>query len=207
MSNAAFVVPLADLERGPKEVTWTIGIDWLQHALADTDASPNGEGELTLELTKTGKSVMVRGKARAKVTMPCSRTLDPVEIDLGPDIFLMLAQAAPEEPPRRPRKAKGGRRGAPEPQKGKAKSKGGGWSADPELQDEDAARDTFTGEQIVLDPFVREFLLLDLPMFPLRSDLPSDAPAAIAPASQEKRIDPRLAPLAEIASRLQSDKE
>jgi hypothetical protein len=57
-------------------------------------------------------------------------------------------------------------------------------------------------------------------MFPMRSDLPSDAPAAIAPASPEteseglgpqetkpRRIDPRLAPLAEIANRLKSDKE
>ncbi|HMR80646.1 MAG TPA: hypothetical protein PKD61_36300, partial [Polyangiaceae bacterium] len=55
----------------------------------------------------------------------------------------------------------------------------------------------------MLDPFVREFLLLDLPMVPVSSDLPTGAIPAIPrpPAeSGEKPVDPRLAPLAAIAA-------
>jgi uncharacterized protein len=225
VSNSAFVVPLADLERGPKSVQWTISTDWLRQALAGTDATPNRAGELEVELTKSGRDVVVRGRVRAEVTMPCSRTLDPVQIPIDAELFLMLAQADPPATAQRPRgrrraerEATPGKRGGP----GAAKRGKGGWEADPTLTETDAARDTFVGEQVALDPFVREFILLELPMFPLRSDLPSDAPAAIAPASpslenapnggdgpgaQPRRIDPRLAPLAEIKARLKSDKE
>ena len=79
----------------------------------------------------------------------------------------------------------------------------------------DAAQDTFDGEQIVLDPFLREFILLELPMFPVRQDLPSLPVEARASApdfrpldprapSQESEtpLDPRLAPLAELKDRL-----
>lgn len=200
-------------------------MDWLRHALAETEALPTASGELVLELTRSGRNVVVRGQARVQVTMPCSRTLDPVVLALAPEIFLMLSQELEPEAPRGRRAGRGRRaeRPAKGPRRkgsGGAREPRGGWAADPTLSDDEAARDTFLGEQIVLDPFVREFLLLELPMFPLRSDLPSDAPAAIAPASSEepadsarpegakpRSIDPRLAPLAEIASRLQSDKE
>ncbi len=65
----------------------------------------------------------------------------------------------------------------------------------------------------MLDGFVREFLLLELPMTVRRSDLPSTDDPAIAPPSAEpggaepRPIDPRLAPLAAIASRLRQNKE
>ena len=67
----------------------------------------------------------------------------------------------------------------------------------------DAAQDTFDGEQIVLDPFLREFILLELPMFPVRQDLPSLPVEARASAPEsETPLDPRLAPLAELKDRL-----
>ena len=83
------------------------------------------------------------------------------------------------------------------------------------LSDELAAQDSYDGEQVVLDPFVREFILLDLPMNVMRTDLPPAPDAAIAPPSEssdsshaaEQPLDPRLAPLAAIASRLRQNKE
>jgi uncharacterized metal-binding protein YceD (DUF177 family) len=78
-----------------------------------------------------------------------------------------------------------------------------------ELTEDDAAEDTYTGDQVVLDEFVREFLVLELPMMPVRSDLRSEArpaiPAAPDPSDDSDSchgVDPRLRPLAEIASRL-----
>jgi hypothetical protein len=88
-----------------------------------------------------------------------------------------------------------------------------GWDRDPVLGREEASHDTYDGERVVLDDFVREFIMLELPMAPRRSDLPLEADAATTPAPQDPGaasgppVDPRLAPLAEIASRLRKTKE
>jgi uncharacterized metal-binding protein YceD (DUF177 family) len=77
-----------------------------------------------------------------------------------------------------------------------------------ELSLEDAAEDVYHGETIELDTLVREFLILELPMMPLRSDLRFEEMPAISAtpgvtvSDDADRIDPRLRPLAEIASRL-----
>jgi hypothetical protein len=65
----------------------------------------------------------------------------------------------------------------------------------------------------VLDGFAREFLLLELPMFPRRSDLPTDTLAANPPLPADSQpggqvpLDPRLSPLAELKSRLEKIKK
>ena len=79
-----------------------------------------------------------------------------------------------------------------------------------ELTLEDAAEDFYHGEQIDLDELVREFLILELPMMPLRSDLRFEGMPAISAtpgatvSDDADFIDPRLRPLAEIARRLKN---
>jgi uncharacterized metal-binding protein YceD (DUF177 family) len=117
---------------------------------------------------------------------------------------------APGTPEKVPAKAE--RAGRP---KGPAKAGTGEghWEETPILDDETAGQDTYEGHEIVLDDFVREFLILELPMFPRRSDLPTDTPAANPPlpaGSQpggDKPLDPRLSPLAELKSRLEKIKK
>ena len=79
-------------------------------------------------------------------------------------------------------------------------------SAEPELSTEETAPDTFTGEEIALDDFIREFVLLELPLYPRRPDLPSPEESIVsrplAGPTGEPSIDPRLEPLAKIAERL-----
>ena len=196
-----FVVPLTDLERGPKQVRWEIDARWLRWAFEATDATPCAEpGELNVELTKNGREVMVRGEAKATVNMPCARTLDPVAVALSAEIFLMLAPSAPAEPPRR--------RKAP---RADARRRAPAWETTPVLSENEAARDTFQGEQITLDDFVREFLLLELPMVVMRPDLPADTDGAYGlpppDLGTERPIDPRLLPLIAIKSRLSNPKE
>jgi uncharacterized metal-binding protein YceD (DUF177 family) len=220
VTAAAFVVQVADLKRGPISASWNIPVAWLQDVLKDTEATPTGDGSLSVELTASGSEIMVRGTTSVTVTMPCARTLDPVSIALSPDIFLLLSPATPAEPwARGARRAAGGkharrRRSADGPHRaGKRGRRGGsGWEEDPLLPNELAAQDTYRGEEVVLDAFVREFILLDLPMNPHRSDLPLAEDAGIAPPSDEvsgaqQPVDPRLAPLAAIASRLRENKE
>lgn len=211
MSKPVFVVPLADLERGPRTVTFTLDEAWLRQAFEGTDATPRRAGSATVELSKSGKDVMVRGRAEAAVSMPCVVTLDPLDIDVGPEIFLMLAPAASDPGPKQGKKTRReGSNGTPaEGRSGASRKRGAKDDAEEEeeLDAGTAARDTFEGSQIELDPFFREFLVLELPMFPRRSDLPSTEGPAIGPPSsasegQEPAIDPRLQPLAALRSRL-----
>jgi uncharacterized metal-binding protein YceD (DUF177 family) len=210
VSKPVFVVPVADLERGPRSVTFTLDEGWLRQALEGTDATPRRAGSATVELSKNGRDVLVRGRVEAALSMPCVVTLDPLDVNVNPEIFLMLAPAASDAGDRAGKKARGG--GAKEPKaegrRGPARKR-----AKDDLEEEEeldmttAARDTFEGSQIELDPFFREFLVLELPMFPRRSDLPSSEGPAIGPPSatsdgQEPIIDPRLAPLAALRDRL-----
>lgn len=188
-------------------MSWTLEPEWLSKALAGSDAEPLGSGELEVTLTKNGRDVLVRGRVQARVSMPDALTLEPVEIRVDSEVFLMLAPGASEPGHRRER----GRADKPAAETARKPSKKGGWAGDPELGDDVAARDTYSGDQIVLDGFVREFLLLELPMV-ARKDLPSTPAPAIAPPSPEpsveqpREVDPRLAPLAAIAERLREKK-
>lgn len=208
----SFVVRLADLERGAKEVTFALSEAWLRQALSDAQAEPLEPGEATVELMKNDHVVLVRGRARAKITVPCVVTLDPVPLDLRPEIFLELEQEP--EPPRARPGAKADPHAVPgkSPDKKKAAKRAPERHAkrgkdDPELSAEDAAHDTFKGEEIALDDFFREFLLLEIPPYPRRSDLPSPEESISSrpladPDVEAKPLDPRLAPLLGIANRL-----
>jgi uncharacterized metal-binding protein YceD (DUF177 family) len=211
------------LEWGPKSITWPITEAWLKRTLEGSDATPwsSEPGTLTMELSKQGKEIIARGNARVKVSMACVVTLDPIEIELNPEIFLMLAPGeSADGRGGHGSKRKSAAKGAPDKpgasDKPKEKSKSAksdkNWTEDPELTDREAAQDTYEGSEVVLDSFVREFILLELPMYPRRSDLPADAALATAPPSadsgeEKPPIDPRLLPLAAIASRLREKKE
>jgi len=209
MSKPAFSIPVADLDRGPKTLRAALPHAWLRSILSDTDAEPQGDGSLDVELMKTGRNVMVRGKASARVTVPCVVTLDPLPFELNPEVFLMLS------PSEGAQQAKGSRKhaeGRGESDRKRSKKRGhDGDEEELELSDDDAAKDTFDGENVVLDPFIREFLVLELPLYPRRADLPSEpTPANPPPPSapeQDAPVDPRLQPLAEIAKRLGEQKK
>ena len=199
-----FVVQLADLEHGEKHAAWEVSPAWLSAATSDTEAEPRGgAGHLELVLQKNGRDVVVRGRVDCPLTMPCARTLDPVDVDIDAEVFLMLSPAPPEEPGKRRKSGDKGRkrrRGAVEP--------------DRELSDEEAAVDTFTGDEVVLDDYIREFILLELPLFPLRSpgspaisSRPDGLAGESTSPSDEPVIDPRLAPLQEIAQRMRKKEE
>ena len=212
MQTPSFVVRLADLERGPKEVTFTLSEDWLTRELEDANAVPLEPGSATLELMKTGPTtVMVRGSARVKLTVPCVVTLDPLPFELAPEIFLQLVREA-ETHDRAKDTAKTATKTGLAVKPKPLRAKNGGKTSrrgkdDPELSDEEAAYDTFKGEEIVLDSFIREFIVLEIPPYPRRSDLPSTAESLSSrplegPPAEDQPIDPRLAPLLGIKNRL-----
>ncbi|HWP05866.1 MAG TPA: hypothetical protein VNN72_09000 [Polyangiaceae bacterium] len=222
MESPSFVVRVADLERGPRTVTFTLSEGWLTRELSDAQAVPLGPGTATVELMKSGGTVIVRGKADVRLTVPCVVTLDPVPLELKPEIFLELSRE-PEPHGKAPSARdsafgagapKAHTKGAPKAHAKAPRARRRSKDDDEELSAEEAATDTYKGEEIVLDGFFREFLLLEIPPYPRRSDLPSaeeslsSRPLA-GPPGEAKPLDPRLAPLLGLANRLRSarDKE
>lgn len=209
-----FLVPVAEVDRGEVSKSWPISAEWLQWALEGTEATPGEKaGQLAVSLSRTGRDYVVLGRWSAEVVFRCARTLDPAPYYLTADLTLLLRRGAnTEHPPKAPSRS--------ERHRTRAQKKA---EPDDELSDEDVSADTFTGDQIVLDEFVREQLLLEFPMFPLRSDLRSAGSAAIGPApenpeakasealgsnptvsddAERDNLDPRLAPLLELANEL-----
>ena len=209
-----FVVSVSEVDRGEVEKSWPLALDWLQLALEGTEALPGEKaGQLNVRVTRTGRDYVVLGRWSVDLVFRCARTLEPAPYSLAADLTLLLRRGAnPEQPGKAPTRSERHRTRA---QKNA--------EPDTELSDEDVAADTFTGDQIVLDEFVREQLLLEFPMFPLRSDLRSAASAAIGPAPEipeadatkvlgntptqsdvveRETLDPRLAPLLDIANEL-----
>jgi uncharacterized protein len=184
-------------------------LDW---ALSESEARSDGSaGTLELYLKKTGREILVKGRARASVSMPCARTLEPVAVALDAEILLLLSP--------RPTLPSSGSRGgsvAAKPAAGKRQRGGRNAAAghgddsddgSPEmLSAEEAARDEYSGDSVELDAFVREHLLLELPLFPVRSDLPFEPNAATntPPDDSGGAPDPRLAPLAALATQLKT---
>jgi uncharacterized metal-binding protein YceD (DUF177 family) len=186
----------------------------LQWAIEGTEATPGEEaGQLDVSVSRTGRDYVVLGRWKASLVFRCARTLDPAPYTLSADLTLLLRKGAtPDQAGKAPSRS--------ERHRTRAQKKA---EPDVELSDEDVAADSFTGDQIVLDEFVREQLLLEFPMFPLRSDLRSAASAAIGPAPENpeadatevlgstptesdvverENLDPRLAPLLDIANEL-----
>lgn len=210
-----FTVPLADIERNDVSIQWPIPAEWLDQQLADTEARSQGKnGQLTAYLARNGREILVQAKAQVQVVMPCARTLDPVPLTLEPEIYLLLAPRSGQPRPGQPRaKARGESAPGAAAKKGTGRARAHQDEEDPGelLSEQDAARDTFEGDQIVLDGFIREHIVLELPLFPLRSDLRSEDSPAIRPpeaaASAERAVDPRLMPLMAIAKKMRESKE
>jgi uncharacterized protein len=205
VEEALFSVPVRDLERSDLRRTWEIPAAWIDRALAESEAQSDGTpGTLELYLKKSGREILVKGHARAGVTMPCARTLEPVPVALDAEMLLLLTPRPPApsatsqagRPQRAPRKPRHVAAGSDEALADDASAE--------LLSAEDAARDQYSGDDVELDTFVREHLLLELPLFPVRSDLPFKPGAATTTPPDESGAapDPRLAPLAALASQL-----
>jgi uncharacterized protein len=197
MQRAQFSVSIRDLERSDQRRQYELSPEWLDDALAQSEARSDGSsGSFEVHLHKNGREVLVKGTARARVTMPCARTLEPVPVNLEAEILLLLSPRTPG-----PAGAAPQRRRRPREEND---------ATDEQLSAELAARDEYEGEEVELDSFVREHLLLELPLFPVKSDLPFEPAAATDPRpdeAEEETVDPRLAPLAALAKQLQRTRE
>jgi len=182
-----FVLKLKDVEDG-REVRRPVPPGWLGGALDGSGFRANaaaGDGELVLTLHRSGADVVVTGSVRAGVIAECIRCLEDAQLAVSAEIGSLFT-------------ARGdGRRPAPDEE---------------EASPEELVREFFQGEEIVLDDIVRDQIILEVPMQPLcREDCPGiEVPAHVRPPAdfgveEEEEIDPRLAPLRNLAVKAQNE--
>ena len=140
---STFVLQIQDLDESGMDWNFAIGTDWLSSALAETELKPAGhEGTLRVHAQRNGQDVLVQGHVTAELLASCARCLDDVVLDLD------LALTALFSP------------GHTRPSSGD----------EIEVRLNEMNRDYYGGSEIVLDPMVREHLLLEAPMKPLCSE-------------------------------------
>lgn len=189
VARGTFVVPVHDLDVDGRDVTVPITAAWLRGALEACEMQPaGGEGRLEAHFTKSGNDVLVQAQVDVELAIPCARCLKPVELRPNIELALLLHPTTPASPAKRPKRA--------------AERAGTGDGED-EFSADEADLDTYEGDEVVLDRFVREAILLESPIFPLCSE----ACEGIRPASDSASLtgqsvtDPRLLPLLELAKK------
>ncbi len=212
-----FVFPIYDLQQvGMRDVDAPLTREWMADALKETEVTPaeEREGRVELRLVTSGRDVIVRGTVSVPVIAACARCTKPTPIELQTEIALFLVperggahRPAPSKPAKAG-KAKADKADAAKkldrPSSPKARAGKGKWHREEgediyEFSPDEADADTYTGDEIVLDGFLREAILLEIPIFPLCSEEcpgigPVPAAAGDADAADQP-IDPRLAPL------------
>jgi uncharacterized protein len=166
MSKHAFSVSASELDAGGKAFKQSLPNAWLLAALEDAGATPLGDGEIDVRLSKSGTDVVVHGRARAEVEVPCARCLEATRVVLAPEISVLMVPAST------------------------IKS-----SREHEMAPSEADVLAYNGDDVVLDDLVRDDLLLEIPMIPLCSDDCPGIASAHRDAIEEPAVDPRLAPL------------
>jgi uncharacterized metal-binding protein YceD (DUF177 family) len=182
---SAFVLEIQDLDESGKDWNFAIGKDWLASALADTDLGPGpGDGRLEVHAQRNGTDVLVQGHITAELAATCARCLNDVALAVD---LAMTALFSPEHT--RPDN-----------------------SEEIDVRLDEVNRDYYGGREIVLDPMVREHLLLEAPMKPLCSEGCEGiaVPEHLRPPAEvfgDAAPDARFAPLLKLKEALTKNEE
>jgi len=179
---------------------FTTSICWVatSGALEGCEMQPLGtDGAIDVHVSKSGNDVLVRGKVAVQMVIPCARCLTAVTLAPDIELSLLLAPAATPPsaaPPRR----------SPVAGASGNKSKLAALEEDLSFSPEEADEDTYAGDEVLLDRFVREAILLEAPIFPLCSEACEGIrPAPDSTVHPEVVTDPRLLPLLELVKKRQ----
>ncbi len=161
---------MTELRRGPIKIERDIELTRLEERLAhcEYDVSPEYAGA-RIHLEPCGNGVLARGKIEARLRTQCGTCLADMTLRCVPEVSAyMLPRPETEEE-----------------------------LDDVELTPEDLEKEWFDGETVVLDELLFDALMLELPMTPRCGESCPGVPADTN-YSEEKEIDPRLAPLASL---------
>jgi uncharacterized protein len=215
-----FTINAADIDAAGRSLEADLPVAWLDAQLGEASLKGAAPGHLSARLSRSAGDVVVRGKVRASLVTACARCLEQAKIDVDTELSLLLrpdpSLLAEEKAAKIAARAAaaGGKTEAPKHvEKVAAKAAAGGGKGgkggkraakekegpEYEFSSEEADFDAYDGETVVLDDFVREAILLEMPIFPLCSEsCPGIRPASPDVADgrgEAPPIDPRLAPL------------
>jgi uncharacterized protein len=183
-----------DIRLEGNEIDARLSAEWLDRELAASGVRGQrgaDEGARVVgRVSRSDDDIVVRCRVAAAVEAECVRCLEPARFVVKADVSLLL-QLAP--------KAAGGKAGLSGSSRGAShRGRGSEESEEYEFGADEAEVDTYDGETVVLDGFVREAILLEMPNFPLCSE----ACPGIRPTPEHHElleepapVDPRLAPL------------
>jgi len=159
------------------EVDVNLPANWIESKLDTDELRVTTEGHVTGRISRSGAyDMVVRCRVQAAVETPCVRCLEPAKMAVESELSLLLEPTA-----------RSNRRTA-------AAS-----NSEHQFSAAEAELDVYDGECVVLDDFVREVILLELPNFPLCSEsCPGMRPGpemALHESTPGSAVDPRLAPL------------
>ena len=176
------VLHLQNIDEAGKDFAFELSHAWLDHVLHDATlrADPAyGPGQLHVHIQQNGLEYLVHGKLRAHLLTECGRCLGDAKVPVDVDLAALFARATQQ----------------PQPDV-------------LELTEDDLQREEFTGQDIVLDAWVREHLVLEVPMQPLCSsdckgiDIPEKLRPEAGVFPSDGGIDPRLAPLSRLRDKV-----
>jgi len=194
-------IPATDISADGMELEASLPTKWLDSALRDADtvsdiaklkarSQPQG-GKFGGRLSRSGKDIVVHGRVSASLTVTCVRCLQLFPVYVDAELALLLQPSSQSEL----------RQPSDDSQSAERASEAYEFSAD------EAQLDVYDGETVVLDGFLREAILLDLPNFPLCSDsCPGIRPDPPNLSDQQngpvEPVDPRLAPLGVLRAKM-----
>lgn len=187
-----FSISIHDLDAGGKQFRFPVRAAWIDVMLAPRglddvaaetgpgakraaregdEVKASGDGDFDVRVSMSGNDVVVHGRLKADLVVPCARCLKPAAVHIDQTVTALMVPAADVKP-----------------------TKGG--DDDVELEAGDADVFPYEGDLVVLDDLVRDELVLEIPMIPLCSeDCPGISPPPGMRAPPKPEIDPRLAPL------------
>lgn len=182
---AHLVLNVPDIDASGKNFHFEIDSGWLQAELGDAGLRPADGGTVDVHAQRNGVEILVQGRVRTRVLAECVRCLGDAPLDVDTPITSLMRPRIHETEPE---------------------------AEEIELTPEDVERDFYSGNEIVLDSLVRENIILEVPMKPLCSESCSGIaiPEGVRPPDvedQRESVDPRLAPLAELARKMKKDQE
>ncbi|MDI1434178.1 MULTISPECIES: YceD family protein [Polyangium] len=200
-----FAIPAGDIDAAGRSIAADLPVAWLDEQLSDCEMRGAEVGHVSGRLSRSGADIVVRGRVHAVLQAPCARCLETTKIDVDAEMSLLLKPAAPAmlaqkaDEKRAAAQAKKAAEGSPKTETGKGKRAPKEKELpEYEFSSDEAEVDVYDGETVVLDGFIREAILLEMPIFPLCSEAcPGIRPASpeAVEGGAEPPIDPRLAPL------------
>jgi uncharacterized metal-binding protein YceD (DUF177 family) len=177
----ALVIPIQQLDSVGKDFVFVLDEAWLKEAfVADgVRGDLSQPGSVSVHAQRNGSEILVHGRASARLITECARCLGEVAVDVSCDLAALYA-----------------------PQAGSVKRHNDDEEEDLEIDPDAPDREFYTGDQVVIDDLVRDYLLLELPMQPRCEPECVSLPASKLDGGKVfdgDTIDPRLMPLMKLA--------